>query len=81
MKYTIINLTTLERVDCVHNSEVHFLDEVQLILEDQWDLEPARSRVSWAYPFLRGETVLFRTKNGGAVRVWQNMEGIWVKEI
>lgn len=81
MKYTITNLSTLERVDCLHNSDRHLLDEVQEILEAQWDLVPATNRLSWAYPFLRGEYVRFRTVNGGSVKVWQTIEGIWVKEI
>lgn len=81
MKYTITNLSTLEHLDCVRNFEVHFLDEVQEILEAQWDLVPATSRVSWAYPFLRGEVVFFRTAKGGRVKVWRAFMGIWVKEI
>lgn len=81
MKYTITNLSTLERIDCLHNSDRHLLDEVQEILEAQWDLVPATGRVSWAYPFLRGEVIFFRTAKGGRVKVWQTFEGIWVKEI
>lgn len=81
MKYTITNLSTLERIDCLHNSDRHLLDEVQEILEAQWDLVPATNRLSWGYPFLRGEYVYFRTVNGDSVKVWQTIEGIWVKEI
>ena len=81
MKYTITNLSTLERIDYLHDSDRHLLDEVQEILEAQWDLVPATNRLSWAYPFLRGECVRFRTANGGFVKVWQTIEGIWVKEI
>jgi hypothetical protein len=81
MKYTITNLSTLERLDCVHDLEVPFLDELQETLSLQWDLVPATNRLSWAYPFLRGEYVRFRTVNGGSVKVWQTIEGIWVKEI
>lgn len=81
MKYIITNLSTLERIDCLHNSDRHFLDEVQEILEAQWDLVPATGRVSWAYPFLRGEVIYFQTAKGGKVKVWQTFEGIWVKEI
>ena len=81
MRYTITNLSTLERLDCVRNSEAHFLDEVQEALNLQWDLVPATNRLSWAYPFLRGECVRFRTAKGGFVKVWQTIEGIWVKEI
>ena len=58
MKYTITNLSTLECIDCLHNSDRHLLDEVQEILEAQWDLVP-----------------------DGRVKVWQTLEGIWVKEI
>lgn len=81
MKYIITNLSTLERIDCLHDSDRNLLDEVQEILEDQWDLVPATNRLSWAYPFLRGEYVRFCTANGGSVRVWQTIEGVWVKEI
>ena len=81
MKYSITNLSTLERIDCLHDSDRHLLDEVQEILEAQWDLFPATNRVSWAYPFLRGEVVIFRKPKGGRVKVWQTLEGIWVKEI
>lgn len=81
MKYSITNLSTLERIDCLHDSERHILDEVQEILELQWDLVPAAGRVSWAYPFLRGEVIYFRTARGGKVKVWQTFEGVWVKEI
>ena len=81
MKYSIINLSTLERIDCLHDSEKHLLDEVQEVLELQWDLAPATNRCSWAFPFLRGEVVRFLTADGRKVRVWQTFEGIWVKEI
>jgi hypothetical protein len=81
MKYIITNLSTLERVDCLHNNDRHILDEVQEILETQWELVPATGRVSWAYPFLRGEVIYFQTAKGERVKVWQTFEGIWVKEI
>jgi hypothetical protein len=81
MKYSITNLSTLERVDCLHDSERHLLDEVQEVLELQWDLVPATNRCSWAFPFLRGEVVWFRTADGRKVKVWKTFEGIWVKEI
>lgn len=81
MKYSITNLSTLERIDCLHDSERHLLDEVQEILELQWGLVPATNRCSWAFPFLRGEIVGFRTAEGRKVKVWQTFEGIWVKEI
>ena len=81
MKYSITNLSTLERIDCLHDSERHLLDEVQEILELQWDQVPATNRCSWAFPFLRGEAVWFRTADGRKVKVWETFEGIWVKEI
>ena len=67
MKYSITNLSTLERIDCLHNSERHLLDEVQEILKLQWDLVPATNRCSWAFPFLRGEVVWFLTADGRKV--------------
>ena len=81
MKYSITNLSTLERIDCLHDSEKHLLDEVQEILEHQWDLVPATNRCSWAFPFHRGEVVWFRTADGRKVKVRETFEGIWVKEI
>lgn len=81
MKYSITNLSTLERIDCLHDSERHLLNEVQEILKLQWDLVPATNRCSWAFPFLRGEVVWFLTASGRKVKVWQTFEGIWVKEI
>lgn len=81
MKYTITNLSTLERIDFLRNNEKHFLDEVQEVLKIQWDLTPATNRCSWAFPFLRGEAVCFLTASDRKVKVWQTFEGIWVKEI
>ena len=81
MKYSITNLSTLERIDCLRNTEKHFLDEVQEILKLQWDLTPTINRCSWAFPFLRGDVVWFLTTSGRKVKVWQTFEGIWVKEI
>lgn len=81
MKYSITNLSTLERIDCLHDSERHLLDELQEILALQWDLAPATNRCSWAFPFLRGEVVWFLAAGGRKVKVWQTFEGIWVKEI
>lgn len=81
MKYSITNLSTLECIDCIHDSARHLLDEVQENLESQWDLVPATNRCSWAFPFLRGEIVGFRTAKGRKVKVWLTPEGIWVKEI
>ena len=81
MKYSITNLSTLERIDCLHDSEKHLLDELQEILELQWGLVPATNRCNWAFPFLRGEWVWFLMANGRKVKVWQTCGGFWVKEI
>lgn len=81
MKYSITNLSSLERIDCLHDSEKHLLDELQEILKLQWNLVPATNRCSWAFPFLRGEVVWFLTADGRKVKVWETFEGIWIKEI
>ena len=79
--YTIENLSTLEIVTIT--TADHICDMVEDTLEAQWSLRPSTGRVSWAYPFLRGEYVKFHRNNRTEfVRVWRDTEGkIWVKDI
>jgi hypothetical protein len=46
------------------------------------ELTPCINRVSWAYPFLRGEKVQFAYNNCEFVKVWIEKENvIYVKNI
>lgn len=84
MLFTVINETTLERIDdcALCATPGQFLDEVEEVLYTQWDLTPCVGRVSWAYPFLRGEKVRFSFHGTNTVLVWRDAAGvIRVKEI
>ena len=84
MLYTIINESTLERIDgtALCATPGQFLDEVEQALYVQWELTPALPRVSWAYPFHRGEKVKFTFHGTVTALVWQDAAGvIRVKEI
>lgn len=78
MLFTVINESTLERVDdyalCVTPGQ--FLDEVERVLYTQWELTPAFPRVSWAYPFHRGEKVKFTFHGTTAALVWRDAAGV-----
>jgi hypothetical protein len=78
--YQIENLSTCEI------AEVHTEDNLCSSVEEQlyilWELTPCTNRVSWAYPFLRGERVKFTYHNCEFVWVWMDKEGkVWVKDI
>lgn len=84
MLFTVINETTLERVDdyaqCATPGQ--FLDEVERVLYMMWELTPCVGRVSWAYPFHRGEKVKFTFHGTPTALVWRDATGvIRVKEI
>ena len=84
MLFTVINESTLERVDdyaqCATPDQ--FLDEVERVLYTQWELTPALPRVSWAYPFHRGEEVKFTFHGTPTAIVWRDAAGtVRVKEI
>lgn len=84
MLITIINETTLERIDdCAQCATPgHFLDEVERILYTQWELTPAKPRLGWAYPFHRGEKVRFTFHGDPTALVWRDASGVVrVKEI
>jgi hypothetical protein len=80
--YTIINETTLERIDGYCASAQPIVAEVEEVLYTQWELTPCTNRCSWAYPFLRGEKVRFSFHGTNTVLVWQDATGtIRVKDI
>lgn len=78
MLFTVINESTLERVDdcALCATPGQFLDEVERVLYTQWELTPATNRVSWAYPFHRGEKVKFAFHGDVTVFVWQDATGV-----
>jgi hypothetical protein len=84
MLFTVINDSTLERVDdyaqCTTPGQ--FLDEVERVLYTMWELTPTQPRVSWAYPFHRGEKVKFAFHGDVTALVWRDATGVVrVKEI
>jgi hypothetical protein len=84
MLFTVINESTLERIDdyALCATPGQFLDEVERVLYTQWELTPATNRVSWAYPFHRGEKVKFAFHGTPTALVWRDATGvIRVKEI
>ena len=84
MLFTVINETTLERVDDYAQCATpeHFLDEVERILYTMWELTPATNRMSWAPLFRRGEKVKFAFHGDVSALVWRDATGvIRVKEI
>lgn len=57
----------------------NFVEEQLYIL---WELTPCLPRLSWAYPFLRGERVKFTYHRCEYVWVWMDKEGnIFTKDI
>lgn len=78
MLFTVINESTLERVDdcALCATPGQFLDEVERVLYTQWELTPATNRVSWAYPFHRGEKVKFAFHGTPTAFVWRDATGV-----
>ena len=84
--YTIKNLTTNETFirkldyDGTYTGPLcNFVQEQLYIL---WELTPVKPRLSWAYPFLRGERVKFTYHDCEFVWVWMDKEGnILTKDI
>ena len=79
-KYTIKNITTGEAY-IAHNDEnlCSFVEEQLYIL---WELTPFANRVTWTYPFLRGEKVKFTYHRCEFVKVWiDKTDTIYVEEI
>lgn len=84
MLFTIINDSTLERVDgCAQCATPgQFLDAIEDALYVQWELTPAGGRLDWAYPFHRGEKVKFTFHGTTTALVWRDANGVVrVKEI
>ena len=80
--YTIINESTLERIDGCCASAEPIVAEVERVLDSMWELTPCTNRCSWAYPFLRGEKVRFTFRGVRNALVWRDATGtIRVKEI
>ena len=60
----------------------HFLNKLEEVLFIMQELTPCINRVSWAFPFLRGEKVRFTYHNCEFVKVWIEKDNIiYVKNI
>lgn len=74
--FTVINESTMERLEGFAPSSTHFLDDVEEFLYIHWELTPCQGRVSWAFPFLRGEKVRFTFHGAETCAVWLDPQGI-----
>ena len=59
----------------------HLLNKLEEVLFILQELTPCVNRVSWAYPFLRGERVRFTYHHCEFVQVWIENDKIYVKNI
>lgn len=78
--FTLENLSTCEILEVPYEGALCAALEEQLYI--WWELTPCTNRVTWAYPFLRGDKVKFSYHNCEFVQVWMDKDGkIWVRDI
>ena len=84
--YTFKNITTNESYNCKLDYDGTYTGPLCNFVEEQlyilWELTPVKPRLSWAYPFLRGEYVQFTYHGCEFVWVWMDEKGnILTKDI